>query len=78
MAPYKAPEMKEKKKPGRAGLRNRDQPEAASEETHASSNQEEEHEVEGGGDFPLTGKRAASLDASEGVLPPAQKKARRT
>jgi hypothetical protein len=78
VAPYKAPEKKEKKKPGRTGLRNRDQPGAASEETHASSNQEEEHEAEGGGDSPLTGKRAASSDASEEVAPPAQKKPRRT
>jgi hypothetical protein len=53
VAPYKAPEKKEKKKKtGRAGLRTKDQLEAESEETHASSNQEEEeeeeeHEVEG-------------------------------
>ena len=79
MAPYKAPEKKEKKKkPGQEGLRIRDQPEAVSKETHASSNQDEEHEGEGGGDSPLTGKRAASSDASEDVPPPALKKACRT
>jgi hypothetical protein len=79
VAPYKAPEKREKKKTGRAGLRTRDQLEAESEETHASSNQEEEeHEVEGGGDSPLTRKRATSSDASEDELPPAQKKARRS
>ena len=79
VAPYKTPKKKEqKKKPGRAGLRIRDQPGAVSEETHASSNQEEEHEGEGEGDSPLARKRAASSDASEDVLPPAQKKARRT
>jgi hypothetical protein len=83
VAPYKAPEKKEKKKKtGRAGLRTKDQLEAESEETHASSNQEEEeeeeHEVEGGGDSPFTRKRATSPDALEDELPPAQKKARRS
>ena len=78
MAPYKAPEKKEKKKPGRAGLHIRDQPGAVSEETHASSNQEEEQEDAGEGDSLLAGKRAVSPDASEDVSPPAQKKARRT
>ena len=59
VAPYKAPEKREKKKTGRAGLRTRDQLEAESEETHASSNQEEEeeHEVEGGGAIPPSQER---------------------
>ena len=79
VAPYKAPEKKEKKKkPGREGLRIRDQPGTVSEETHASSNQEEEQEDEGGGDSPLARKRVASLDTIEDVPPPALKKARQT
>jgi hypothetical protein len=58
VAPYKAPEKKEKKKKttGRAGPCTKDQLEAESEETHASSNQEEEEEEEdevgGGRRFP--------------------------
>ena len=77
VAPYSAPEKKEKKKKAREGLRIKDQPDTVSEETHASSSHEEEQEDGGEGVFPLARKRAASSDAAEDAAPPALKRVRR-
>ena len=75
VAPYSTPEKKEKKKKAREGLRIKDQPDAASKETHASSSHEEEREDGGEGVSPLPMKRAASSDAAEDAAPPALKRA---
>ena len=42
VVPYSVPEKKEKKKKAREGLRIKDQPNAVSKETHASSSHEQE------------------------------------